>query len=273
MFTGRLLRSGVWYALLFGMVFMSLFVLAACDATGGVGGATPTAGRPTSTVAPVNTRPPRVPPTATLEEFFPQDPTEVVDEPTATPRQRATSTPVEEPTEIIEEPTEVIEEPTEVIEEPTEIVEEPTAVVSGDYTYYEAPEGGWTIEYPTGWMVNEAPPNYQFLEPNGEAFIQVTYSVGTSGMTHEELAQSVSDQFSKSFDDYVESGMEEQSDGSYRIDFKFSVNGIDWDAQVFVEGRNDQLYMLLLATTEEAFQAGTYDDIITYVIGSYTVPK
>lgn len=262
---GRI-RSGVYYALLFGAAFIMLFALAACDATGGVGQSTPTAGRPTSTVAPVNTRPPKVPPTATLEEFFPVDDTptpEDLDEPTATRKPRSTAT----ATEIVEEPTEIIEEPTEVIEEPTQ--------TGGDveYTYYEAPEGGWSLDYPSDWEVNVEAPNYQFLEKSGEAFIQVTYSEGTSGMSHEELAQGVSDQFAKSFDNYVESGMTEQSDGSYRIDFKFSASGIDWDAQVFVEGRNDQLYMLLLATTEDAYQAGTYEDIIAHVISSYSVPK
>lgn len=266
MATSRAFRSSVSYTLFLGAIFLVLMVLAACDATGGVGGATPTAGRPTSTVEPVKTRTPKPEATATLEEFFPVDPTEEVDEPTSTPRSRATATPVEEPTE-------VIEEPTEIIEEPTEVIEEPTAGIDGDYSLYEGPEGGWSIEYPSDWEVSEDPPNYQFLEQSGEAFIQVTYSEGTSGMSHEELAQGVSDQFAKSFDNYVETAMTEQDDGSYRIDFKFSASGIDWDAQVFVEGRNDQLYMLLLATTEDAYQAATYEDIITYVISSYSVPR
>lgn len=272
MYTGRLVRTGVFYALLFGAVFLSLFVLAACDATGGVGGATPTAARPTSTIEPVNTRPPKTPTseveaTATLEEFFPEDPTAVVDEPTATPRKKATPTPVDEPTEIIEEATATLEEPTEVVDQPTAVP------YTGDYTLYEGPEGGWSVEYPSEWQVTEDPPNYQFLDKDGTGFIQVTYSAGISGMTHEELANIASDQFSKSFDSYEEQGLEEQSDGSYRIDFLFKVDGQQWDAQAFVEGRNDGLYMLLLAFTEEEYQAGKYDDIINHVISSYTVPK
>ncbi|MEO5951317.1 MAG: hypothetical protein ABIQ44_02510, partial [Chloroflexia bacterium] len=239
-----------------------------------VGGVTPTAGRPTSTVEAVNTRPPKAPPTATLEEFFPQDPTEVVSEPTATPRKKATPTPVEAPTEIIDVPTEIIDVPTEIIDVPTSVIEDRTPVAyTGDYTLYEGPEGGWSVEYPSEWKVTEDPPNYQFLDNAGTGFIQVTYSAGISGMTHEELATLASDQFSKSFDNYEEQGLKEQSDGSYRLDFLFTIDGQKWDAQAFVEGRNDNLYMLMLAFTEEEYLAGKYDDIINHVIKTYTVPK
>jgi hypothetical protein len=92
-------------------------------------------------------------------------------------------------------------------------------------------------------------------------------------LSNQKLAQETSDAFSTSFDAYSETGMELQGDGSYRIDFKFELDSVPWDAQVFVEGRRGDLYMLLLATTEEAFQAGTYDDVIDRAISSYTVPK
>lgn len=259
MLTARFVRAGTYYALLFAAVFGMLFVLAACDATGGVGEQQVTPGRPTSTVQAVNTRPRA---TATLEEFFPVDPTEEV-EATNTPRVRATATREPEPTE---EPT---EEPTATTE-----VEEPTPVIVGDYTLYNASEGGWSLEYPADWDLNEDPPNTQFLEPTtGEAFIQVTFSEDAGDLSHEELANLASDQFAISFEDYVESGKTEQSDGSYRIDFKFSAGGIDWDAQAFVEGRQGNLYMLMLATTEDAYQLSTYEDIISHVISSYSVPK
>jgi hypothetical protein len=270
MVTARFLRTGVLYALGTVAVLMALIALAACDATGGVGQpqAQVSPGRPTSTAQAVLTRTPRPDATATLEVFFPDDPTATPggeEEPSSTPRPRATSTPEELPTA---EPTAVPTE--EPIEEPTE---EPTAVVGGGYEFYVADEGGWSLEYPTGWFVSEAPPNYQFLAEDGDAFIQVTYSEGAGGLTNEELTELASNQFDLTFDDYDEQARTEQGDGSWRIDFKFSSNGVPWDAQTFVEGRQGNLYMFMLATTEEAFQAGTYDDIISYVISSYSVPQ
>jgi hypothetical protein len=260
MSTASYLRTGALYTLGFAAVLFALIGLAACDATGGVGQPEATPGRPTATVQAVRTRTPRPLATATLEEFFPEDATatpEELEEPTSTPRRRATSTPEEEPTE----------EPTATIED------EPTPVAEAGYRLYQADEGDWSLEYPEDWIVNESPPNVQFLEPAGEAFIQLTFSEGGGLLTNEELADLASEQFEINFEDYVERGRTEQGDGSWRIDFNFSASGSDWHAQTFVEGRQGNLYMLLLATTEDAFQDGTYSDIIDHVLATYTVPK
>ncbi len=266
MFAARFTRMGVLYALVFAAAFIMLIPLAACDATGGVDQPVATPGRPTATVEAVRPRATNPPATAT-SEVVPEEATstpEEVEPATATPRPRPTATRRPTATEIpTEEPT---EEPTA-----TEVEEFPTS--EAGYLNYVAPEGDWSIDYPDNWVVNEEPPNYQFLEPSGEAFTQVTYSSGAAGSTsNEELAQLASTQFESSFDNYEESGQTEQNDGSYRIDFKFYAGDIQWDAQAFVEGRQGSLYMLMLATTERAFEDGTYDDIIDHVISSYVVP-
>ena len=147
------------------------------------------------------------------------------------------------------------------------------------YTVYVAPEGDWSLEYPSDWLVNVDAPNYQFSNVLGDAFIQETYSQLDSATTNEDMVKIASEQFQANFQNYIESGQVKQKDGSYRIDFKFDVsddtggNTTQWDAQAFVETRRQHLYMLLLATTQDAYLAGTYDDIIGHVIDSYTVPS
>jgi hypothetical protein len=124
----------------------------------------------------VPTRTPRVDATATLVEFFPDEPTTTPggeeDDPTPTPRRRATSTPGVEPTE------EATEEPTELpVDEPTATPEEePTAGSIGSYELYSAAAGDWSIEHPDSWVFDEDPPYFHWFEPgtNSEAFIQVT---------------------------------------------------------------------------------------------------
>jgi hypothetical protein len=157
-----------------------------------------------------------------------------------------------------------------------------TPTPAGDntqYTVYAAPEGNWSLEYPSDWRVNIAVPNYQFSNVLGDAFIQETYSQLDSATTNDDMVKVASEQFQANFANYIESGQVKQSDGSYRIDFKFDVsddtggNTTQWDAQAFVETHQQHLYMLMLATTQDAYLAGTYDDIISHVIDSYTVPS
>jgi hypothetical protein len=142
-----------------------------------------------------------------------------------------------------------------------------------EYTVYTGPEGDWTLEYPADWSVNVDEPNYQFSNSTGDAFVQETYSGLGSDMTNEDLVQLASEQFTASFDNYIESDQVQQNDGSYRIDFKFDVEGVQWDAQAFVETHQQHLYMLMLATTEDAYQNGTYDTVISHIIENYTVPS
>lgn len=150
----------------------------------------------------------------------------------------------------------------------------PTPVADNtDYALYQAPEGGWSLEYPSGWSMNVDDPNYQFADPTGDAFIQETYSPLGSDMVNQDLAQLASEQFTANFANYIESDQMEQNDGSYRIDFKFDVDSVQWDAQAFVETHQQYLYMLMLATTEDAYQNGTYDAIIDHIIKSYAVPS
>jgi len=163
-----------------------------------------------------------------------------------------------------------------------------TPTAEGDtiqYTLYRAPEGDWSLEYPSDWLVNVDAPNYQFSNALGDAFIQETYSQLDSTATNEDMVQVASEQFKANFENYIESDQVKQSDGSYRIDFKFDVPDdtgatdtnattmTQWDAQAFVETHNQHLYMLMLATTQDAYEAGTYDDIISHVIENYTVPS
>ena len=148
------------------------------------------------------------------------------------------------------------------------------------YTVYEGPQGDWSLEYPSDWQVNVEEPNYQFSNDLGDAFVQETYSPVDSTTTNEDMVQVASEQFQANFKNYIENGQVKQSDGSYRIDFKFDVpddtggnTTTQWDAQAFVETHQGHLYMLMLATTQDAYEAGTYDDIISHVIDSYTVPS
>ena len=147
------------------------------------------------------------------------------------------------------------------------------------YTVYEPTGGDWSLEYPSDWQVNVNEPNYQFSNALGDAFIQETYSVLDSTATNEDMVKVASEQFQANFENYIESDQVQQNDGSYRIDFKFDVpddtgaSTTQWDAQAFVETHNQHLYMLMLATTQDAYLAGTYDDIISHIIDSYTVPS
>lgn len=256
MFRISALRAAIRFMMLLGFVMVGVFGLAACNATG-TSPTDPTAGRPTATAEPVRPRATSTPrikedPTSTpVEEDEPTATPEEEDEPTPTVRVRATPTTEEEPT-------------------PEE--GEPTQVSAGGFVRYDGPEGDWSIEYPEDWQVIESPPNYQFLETTGEAFVQLTYTAGGGQISNEELADIATAQFESSFENYSEYNREVQSDDSVRIDFTFSAGGIDWDAQVFIEGRQGDLYMLLLATTEDAFQAGTYQKTIDYMIGSYELP-
>jgi hypothetical protein len=156
----------------------------------------------------------------------------------------------------------------------------PTPVLDfTDYATYQAPEGNWSLEYPSDWDVNVDVPNYQFSNAIGDAFVQETYSELDSTMASEDLAQLASEQFDANFENYIESDQVEQKDGSYRIDFKFDVSDgtggdtIQWDAQAFVESHQKHLYMLMLATTQDAYLEGTYDAIIGHIIESYKVPS
>lgn len=148
-----------------------------------------------------------------------------------------------------------------------------------EYTVYKPTGGDWSLEYPSDWLVKVNEPNYQFSNAPGDAFIQETYSLLDSASTNDDMVKVASEQFQANFVNYIESDQVKQNDGSYRIDFKFDVsddtgaNTTQWDAQAFIETRRQHLYMLMLATTQDAYLAGTYDDIISHVIDSYTVPS
>jgi hypothetical protein len=215
---------------------VALFTLTACDMPGAA--ATPT---------PATTRP-----TATTEAVKPH-----------TLRPRAT------PTDIVV----VNEEPTEEVQ-----VEEPTAEPDQDfgivYATYTGKNGDWSVDYPDDWQVSEDDPNVQFIEPAGEAFIQVTSSEMDSSNTNEDLVQIAGEQLAQAFGPtYLEQGREKQSDGSYRIDFTFTADNADWVAQTFVEGRQSNLYMLFLATSQAEEQSDKYTSIFTHVIDSYVLPE
>ncbi|MEO8287907.1 MAG: hypothetical protein ABI670_15875 [Chloroflexota bacterium] len=265
---------------------LTMLSLAACDSGGGPVIPTAAPARPTATTEAVNPHRLRPRATPTTEEIAVEDPTvEVVaDQPTA-------EVIADEPTAevIADEPTPdvVVEEPTAevVADEPTPevVVDEPTAEVVADeptpadadvvYETYFGKQGDWSLDYPNDWQLTEDDPNTQFLEPSGEAFMQITSSAMDSTNTNEDLVKLASDQFKESFGDtYEETGQEKQNDGSYRIDFSFTLEGVKWVGQTFVEGRQSQLYMLLLATSAAEEQSDRYDAIFNHVISSYTLP-
>jgi hypothetical protein len=277
--SGRLLIRGALIVL----SLLTILVLASCGSGGGPAPAATS--RPTSTTEAVKRRDvPVQRPTATtatelidIEEDTPT-PEQVFIEDTPTPEEIVfEDTPT--PEEIVFEDTptpEVIVENTPTVEVFVEDTPTPEESIGDDgnvyYELYEADEGGWSIEYPDTWQVNEAPPNIQFLEPNGEAFIQVTYSPVDEASTNEDLATLTSEQFAQTFgESYVEVNREEQADGSYRLDFGFEVSGIPWVAQVFVEQRGDGVYLLMLATSKSETRSDYYDAIFDYVIQSYKV--
>jgi hypothetical protein len=154
----------------------------------------------------------------------------------------------------------------------------PTAVPTQDfgitYTNYTGKSGTWSIDYPNTWQVLEQDPNVQFVEPKQAAFIQVTTSPMDPSKTNKDLAQIASDQFALAFGaSYKEQNRELQNDGSYRVDFTFNPGDADWAGQVFVEGRQSNLYMLLLATSQAQAQSDLYQSIFTHVIDSYILPS
>ena len=102
---------------------------------------------------------------------------------------------------------------------------------------------------------------------------RLSFTKGLERRVMRILTDAASSLFAAEFDAYDERNRPEQGDGSYRIDFKFEEGGVPWDAQAFVEGRQGNLYIFMLATTEEAFQAGTYDEIINHAISNYSVPQ
>ncbi len=157
-------------------------------------------------------------------------------------------------------------------------VQAPTAIPTQDfgvtYTGYTGKSGTWSIDYPNTWQVSEQDPNVQFIEPSQSAFIQVTTSAMDPSKTNLDLAQIASDQFAQAFGaSYKEQDREMQNDGSYRVDFTFNADDADWAGQVFVEGRQSNLYMLLLATTQAQAQSDLYNSVFTHVIDSYTLPS
>jgi len=163
-------------------------------------------------------------------------------------------------------------------EQPTEQAEVPTAIPTQDfgitYTAYTGKGGDWSVDYPSDWQVTEQDPNVQFAEPSHSAIIQVTSSDMDPSNTNLDLVQLASQQFANTFgDSSKEQDRELQTDGSYRIDFTFNADNTDWDGQVFVEGRQSKLYMLLLATSHAQAQSDLYNSIFTHVIDSYTLPE
>jgi hypothetical protein len=150
----------------------------------------------------------------------------------------------------------------------------PTQDFGVTYRSYTGKSGNWGIDYPSDWQVSEQDPNVQFIEPSQAAFIQVTTSAMDPSKTNQDLAQIASDQFAQAFGaSYKEQDREVQNDGSYRIDFTFNASDADWAGQVFVEGRQSNLYMLLLATSQAQAQSDLYNSIFTHVIDSYTLPS
>ncbi len=94
------------------------------------------------------------------------------------------------------------------------------------------------------------------------------------GKTNEDLVKIASDQLKAGFGEtYLELAREQQSDGSYRIDFTFNIAGIDWSGQTFVEGRQSNLYMLFLATPQAQSQSEKYIAIFNHVLSSYVLPE
>jgi len=196
--------------------------------------------------------------------------------PTAVPRPTATTEPVQ-PHRLrpLATPTAEAANPQPTVDTQ---VQAPTAVPTQDfgitYTNYTGKTNNWSIDYPSTWQILEQDPNVQFVEPKQAAFIQVTTSPMDPSKTNKDLAQIASDQFALAFGaSYKEQDRELQNDGSYRVDFTFYPGDGEWAGQVFVEGRQSNLYMLLLATSQAEVQSDLYQSIFTHVIDSYTLPS
>lgn len=156
----------------------------------------------------------------------------------------------------------------------TELSSKPTSQSSGGtvaYKTYTAKEGGWSIDYPSDWTVNQTGPTTQFLGPNGDAFTQVTYSDIGGVLDADTLVKTASDNLKTSFgDSYQELKRAKQPDGSTRIDFSFNQSPVKYVGQAFVEERGNALYLLMMIANPDL--ATKYDPVFSKVVSSYTLP-
>lgn len=148
----------------------------------------------------------------------------------------------------------------------------PVSEDSGDWRTYESSEGNWSIDYPADWTVNEdLAPNVQFFAPTNDAFVQVTYADVGARLDPDQLVEIASTQLGSSFTGYTETGREEQSDGSTRLDFTFEQQGTEFDGKAFIEQRGTGLYILMFISEPDATTA--YEDTFVQILESYSTPS
>ena len=148
----------------------------------------------------------------------------------------------------------------------------PKSTTGGDWKTYSSSEGNWSIDYPSDWTVNEAlAPNVQFFAPTNDAFVQVTYADVGARLDPAELVEIASTQLGNSFTGFEETGREEQSDGSTRLDFTFEQQGTAFVGSAFIEQRGTGLYMLMFISEPDA--TTKYEDTFAEILASYTVPS
>ncbi|GIV98133.1 MAG: hypothetical protein KatS3mg057_2790 [Herpetosiphonaceae bacterium] len=137
------------------------------------------------------------------------------------------------------------------------------------FNTYHASEGDYTIDYPEDWTVNEEPPNVQFLAPNEEALVQVTYSDIGGTLSQDQLVDIASESLADGFGDgYVEEDRVPQADGSTRIDFRIEEQ-TELTGSVWVEQHGTKLYMLLMMV--ETTKSSEYTDIFNHILSSYSI--
>ncbi|MEA2573254.1 MAG: hypothetical protein QOH93_552 [Chloroflexia bacterium] len=212
------------------VALVALFTLAACGDT-----PAPATPAPTNTTGSVNpTRTPR--PTRTT----------VAAKPTSTPKARATNTRTARATST------------------------PKSEANGDWKTYTASEGGWSIDYPSDWTVNEVAPNVQFFAPSNDAFVQVTYADVGATLDPDQLVEIASTQLAGSFTGYKETARDKQPDGSTRLSFTFDQQGTTFDGTAFIEQRGTGLYILMFISEPNA--TDKYSDTFSQILDSYIVP-
>jgi hypothetical protein len=147
-------------------------------------------------------------------------------------------------------------------------------IVPGELETISSFAGDFTLDCPNNWKVDVDEEALRCLHPREEVIAQVnTSDLGTS-MDSDELAERTNEEFKKSFGkNYVEDGMEPQSDGSVRIDFEVTANEEhgtpDLVGRAFVEEHDETFYLFMILI--EAEKVEEHNDIVEEIIDSFAI--
>jgi hypothetical protein len=188
------------------------------------------------------------------------------DQPTRTARRAPTEEEDEEPTATRRA------RPSPTSEEEDE--DEP--LTPGELKTISSLEGDFSIGCPDNWKVDVDTRSLECLHPDEEVVIQIRTNELAESEQNKKLAEDTNEELRNAFgENYVaeDDNMEEQGDGSYRIDFDVTANEEhgtpEMVGRAFVE-EHDKIYFLFMILID-ASKVEDYSDIVEEIIDSYTI--